>query len=256
MHASWCAAVLSLCLSALHPATAAETVRFGMDLNYPPFSWQDANGRPQGFDADIAYGLCAEMKVECRIVPQDWDGLSKALYLNKFDAILSSMQITDDRRKTLDFTRKYYHVSSRIVARLGTDVGRNAFSGKTIGVLRGSTQAQFAHDFWGSHGARIMNYDKVGPAFSDLTAHKLDAVFVDNVVGSSSFLRTPAAHGYGFVGPAYDDPHYFGQGAGIAVRKGDNRLRKRLDAALQQMLRDGSYQKIQKKYFDFDIYGK
>lgn len=244
------------CLAARSPGAWAETLRFGMDLNYPPFSWQDANGQPQGFDADIARALCEDLKVECRIVPQDWDGLTKALYLNKYDAILSSMQITGERMKTLDFTHKYYRVSSRIVAPLGTVVGKTSFAGKKVGVLRGSTQAQFAHDYWGQSGARILDYSKISQAFEDLVTHKIDAVFVDNVVGNDSFLHTPAARGYGFVGPAYDDPRYFGLGAGIAVKKGDSALRERLNEALDHLIRNGSYQKIQKKYFKFDIYGK
>lgn len=254
LNVSWLMATL-FCLT-LPSLVHSETLRFGMDLNYPPFSWQDASGAPRGFDADLAYALCRDMQVECRIVPQDWDGLSKALYLNKFDAILSSMQITEERMKTLDFTHKYYHLSSRIVALLGTKVSKTAFSGQTIGVLRGSTQARFAHDYWGARGATVRDYDKIQQAFADLTERRIHAVFVDDVVGDSSFLRTPAARGYGFVGPAYDEPHYFGQGAGIAVRKGNTRLRDRLNAALDHLRQDGSYQKIQKKYFSIDIYGQ
>jgi arginine/ornithine transport system substrate-binding protein len=255
LNVSWHLAVL-FCLLGLPAVLRAETLRIGMDLNYPPFSWQDSHGTPQGFDADMARALCLEMKVDCRIVPQDWDGLTRALYLHKFDAILSSMQITRARMKTLDFTQKYYKVASRLVVPLGAPVDRAAFSRKRIGVLRGSTQASFARDFWGKAGAHIVDYAKIGQAFDDLAAHRLDAVFVDEVVGSSSFLRTPAARSFAFSGPAYDDPRYFGLGAGIAVRKGDARLRERLDRALAHLIQDGRYQKIQSKYFSFDIYGK
>lgn len=248
-------ATLAFCC-ALTPALGAETLRIGMDLNYPPFSWQDENGAPQGFDPDIAQALCRAMKVECRIVPQDWDGLTKALYLGKFDAILSSMQITEERQKSLDFSKKYYHAVSRIVAPVGASVSRKSFAGKRIGVLRGSTQARFARVWWGAAGAVIVDYDKIGAAFSDMLAHRLSAVFVDNVVGDSTFLQGSNAHGFAFVGPAYDDPRYFGMGAGIAVRKGDNRLRARLNQAIDRIRQDGSYQRIEKKYFSFDIYGQ
>ncbi|TDR71422.1 transporter substrate-binding domain-containing protein [Paludibacterium purpuratum] len=245
----WLAA---LCFPAL---LHAETLRFGMDLNYPPFSWQDSNGQPQGFDADIARALCQDMQVDCRIVPQDWDGLIKALNLGKFDAILSSMQITPQRRQELDFTRRYYHIASRIVTRTGTDVGRHGFDGQSIGVLRGSTQASFAHDYWGKAGAHIVAYDKVPAAFTDLMRGKLAAVFVDNVVGSNSFLCKPQGKGYAFIGPKFDDPHYFGEGAGIAVKKGDDALRQRLDQAIAHLRQNGVYQQIERKYFNFDIYG-
>lgn len=246
--------LLTLCCALSFHATA-ETVRFGMDLNYPPFSWLSADGEPQGFDADIANALCREMKVQCRIVPQDWDGLTKALKLNKFDAILSSMQITPERQRELDFSQKYYRVASRIVTRADRIVGKQTFRHQRIGVLRGSTQAKFARDYWGHNGATIVDYDKITTAFNDLTSQRLEAVFVDNVVGDSVFLQTPAGKGFAFVGPAYDDEKYFGSGAGIAVKKGNTRLLNRLNQAIKQLRSDGSYQKISKKYFSFDIYG-
>ncbi|RBH42288.1 ABC transporter substrate-binding protein, partial [Pseudomonas sp. MWU13-2860] len=105
----------------------AETLRFGVDLNYPPFSKQGADGKPQGFDIDMANALCGGMKVTCQIVPQDWDGLIPALNANKFDAILSSMQITEERKKAVDFSNKYYNIASRIVAKSGTAVDQNSF---------------------------------------------------------------------------------------------------------------------------------
>ncbi|MBV8046306.1 MAG: transporter substrate-binding domain-containing protein [Paludibacterium sp.] len=244
--------LVALCFPAmLH----AETLRFGMDLNYPPFSWQDSDGQPQGFDADMARALCQDMKVRCQIVPQDWDGLVKALYLGKFDAILSSMQITASRRQNLDFTHRYYHIASRMVTHAGSPVTRHGFTGRAIGVLRGSTQASFAEDYWGKSGARIVEYDKVPAAFADLARGRLAAVFVDNVVGSDSFLSKPQGKGFSFVGPAFDDPRYFGEGAGIAVRKGDAALQQRLNQALAHLRQNGIYQQIEKKYFSIDIYG-
>jgi len=233
----------------------AETLRFGMDLNYQPFSWLNAEGKPQGFDVDIAYALCKEMKVECQIVPQDWDGLSKALNMNKFDAILSSMQITPERMKNLDFTKKYYQVASRIISRSGTSVSKTSFAHKRIGVLRGSTQEKFARNYWGRNQAVIVNYDKITSAFSDLTNQQLEAVFVDNVVGNRAFLQTKSGQGFAFVGPSYSDEKYFGSGAGIAVRKGNTQLRDRLNLAIDRLRQNGIYQKIAKNYFSFDIYG-
>jgi arginine/ornithine transport system substrate-binding protein len=244
-----------LLCTALSLSAQAETVRFGMDLNYPPFSWLDADGVPQGFDTEIAYGLCQKMKVHCQIVPQDWDGLTKALNMNKFDAILSSMQITPERMNSLDFSHKYYHVASRMVTRIGNQVSEQAFAQKRIGVLRGSTQEKYARDYWGKNGAEIVAYDKISSAFDALTSQHLDAVFVDNIVGNSAFLQTSKGKGFAFVGPSYDNVRYFGSGAGIAVKKGNVQLLNRLNQAIDQLRNDGSYQKIAKKYFSFDIYG-
>lgn len=236
-------------------ATQAETLRFGIDLNYPPFSKQGADGKPQGFDIDVANALCAAMKVQCQIVPQDWDGLIPALNANKFDAILSSMQVTPERQKAVDFSDKYYTISSRVVAKTGTAVDQNSFKGKKIGVLRASTQEKFAKDFWGKAGAQIVAYNKSPESFLDLKSGRVDAVFVDAAVGDQEFVKTPQGKGFAFVGPNYADEKYFGKGAAIAVKKGNKALVERLNKAIAQIRKDGSYKKAQDKYFSYDIYG-
>ncbi|OHX11368.1 ABC transporter substrate-binding protein [Chromobacterium sphagni] len=233
----------------------AETLRFGIDLNYPPFSKQGADGKPQGFDIDMANALCKEMKVTCQIVPQDWDGLIPALNANKFDAIISSMQITPERQKAVDFTHKYYNIASRLVAKEGTKVDAASFKGKKIGVLRASTQEKFAKDFWGKNGASVVSYAKSPESFLDLKSGRVDAVFVDGAVGEGEFLKTPQGKGYAFVGPNYSEVKYFGLGAGIAVKKGNKALADRLNKAIDQVRKDGGYKKVQDKYFSFDVYG-
>ena len=233
----------------------AETLRFGIDLNYPPFSKQGADGKPQGFDIDMAYALCAAMKATCQIVPQDWDGLIPALNANKFDAIISSMQITPEREKAVDFTHKYYNIASRMVAKNGAKVDQASLKGKKIGVLRASTQEKFAKDFWGKSGASVVAYAKSPESFLDLKSGRVDAVFVDSAVGEQEFLKTPQGKGYSFAGPNYSDVKYFGPGCGIAVKKGNKALVERLNKAIEQIRKDGSYKKAQDKYFSFDIYG-
>lgn len=233
----------------------AETLRFGIDGNYPPFAKQGADGKLQGFDVDIAMELCKAMKVTCQIVPQDWDGLIPALNANKFDAILSSMSITEERKRAVDFTNKYYHTPSRMIAKTGTTVDQNSFKGKKIGVLRASIQEKFAKDYWAKNGASLVAYGKVPEAFLDLKSGRIDGVFVDSVVGETDFIKSNQGKGFAFVGPDYNDPKYFGQGAGIAVKKGNKALTERLNKAIDQIRKDGSYKKVQDKYFTFNVYG-
>lgn len=249
-------ATLAAALMLTAAAVNAETLRFGIDANYPPFAWQGSDGRLQGFDVDISNALCAALKVRCQIVPQDWDGLIPALNANKFDAILSSMQITSERRKAVDFSNKYYSTPARMVARTGTRVDQNAFRGRKIGTLRASTQEKFARDYWGQAGATIVSYGKAPEAFRDLTAGRIDGVFVDSVVGETDFLKQPQARNFTFIGPSYHDSRYFGDGAGIAVKKGNTALVQRLNRAIDQIRADGTYRKIQDRYFNFDVYGK
>ena len=109
-------ALVAACLLAA-PVTAKEwkTVRFGVEGAYPPFSWTDASGEIKGFDIDLANALCQQMAVRCELVAQDWDGMIPALLSRKYDAIMSSMNITDERRQKVDFSQVYYMMQNRFV---------------------------------------------------------------------------------------------------------------------------------------------
>lgn len=246
----------SLATTLFGAAAQAETLRFGMDGNFPPFTKVSSDGKLSGFDVDIANALCNAMKVTCELVSQDWDGLIPGLNVSKYDAILSSMSITDERKKAVDFTNKYYHTPIWLVTKPGAKADPDAFKGQRIGVLRASTQERFAKDTWGKAGAEIVAYGKLPEAFLDLKSGRLAAVLGDSVVVDADFLKTPAGKGFAKVGPDYTDSRYFGYGAGIAVKKGNKALQERLNKALTQIRQDGAYQKIEKKYFSFNVYGE
>ena len=114
------AAVLALGLSF---SASADVLRIGVEGAYKPFSWKEADGTLKGFDIEIAMALCAEMKRECKLVEQDWDGMIPALLAKKYDAIIASMSITEERMKRVDFSMKYYNTPAKMVAAKGSDLG-------------------------------------------------------------------------------------------------------------------------------------
>ncbi|MEW9897205.1 ABC transporter substrate-binding protein [Chitinivorax sp. PXF-14] len=256
------ALVAALVLSAFGAATAQakewKTIRIGLEAAYKPFTYKTPDGKLAGFDIDIANALCAQMKARCSFVEQDWDGIVPALNARKYDVIISSMTITDERRKSVEFTDKYYEAPSRLVAKSATHLAGTADSlkGKKIGVLRASTEEEYAQDVYTKAGATVVPYNSQNEAFLDLTSARLDATLVNSVVGRTDFLDTAAGRGYEFVGPVLDDPKYFGHGAGIALRKADADLRDQFNAALKAIRANGVYKTVQAKYFNFDIYGK
>ncbi len=126
-------------------AQAADTVRVGVEGNYPPFSQVAADGTLSGFDIDIANALCAKMEVTCEMVQQEWDGMIPALNAQKFDMIVASMSITEKRKEVVDFSDPYYDVPSRFIAKDGAFTGYTPeeLKGKTIIVLRNSPRADY-----------------------------------------------------------------------------------------------------------------
>jgi arginine/ornithine transport system substrate-binding protein len=233
---------------------AWQKVRIGVEGAYPPFSEVGTDGKLKGFDIDMAYALCAEMKAECTLVQQEWDGMIPSLQARKFDAIIASMAITPERQKQVNFTNKYYNTPPVFIGKgAPRDISPAAMKGKKIGVQRTTIHDRFATATF--KGSEIVRYAKQDEVFLDLASGRIDGTLVDSVAADIGFLKTPAGKGYAFVGPTFTDPAFFGDGAGIAVRKGDEKLRKGLNEALAAIRANGTYKAIQAKYFDFDIYG-
>jgi arginine/ornithine transport system substrate-binding protein len=249
-----------LCLAALLPlgAHAAEPlkIRVGVEGDYPPFSSLAPDGKIVGFDIDIANALCAEMKARCTLVQLDFDGMIPALQAKKIDIVAASMSITPERAKVIDFSDKYYNSPARLIAKAGSKIDGSPASleGQKIGVQRSTIHDRYASAKFGT--ATITRYTKQDDVFLDLASGRIDATLVDYIAGDIGFLKTPAGKGFAVVGPVYDDPVYFGTGAGIGLRKGEPALRNGLNAAIQAIRANGTYKKLQDKYFDFDLYGK
>ena len=236
-------------------AQEARKIKIGVEGAYPPFSQIGTDGKLKGFDIDIANALCEQMKAQCTLVQQEFDGMIPSLQAKKIDAVIASMSITDERKKVVEFSDKYYHTPARFVGKksaalVATAAGMKA---KRIGVQRTTIHDRFATTTFKQ--SEIVRYAKQDEVFLDMASGRVDATLVDAVAADVGFLKTSAGKGYAFIGPVYTDPAFFGEGAGIAVRLGDKALRDKINAALAAMLADGSYKKMAAKYFDFDVYG-
>lgn len=232
-------------------------VRIGTEGAYPPFNFIDQSGKLQGFDIDIANALCEAAEVQCEFVTQDWDGMIPGLLAKKYDAIIASMSITEERKQKVDFTNKYYQTPARFVAKKGTDIqiSQEGLAGKTVGVQRATVSENFIRDNFGQN-IDIKSYATQDEANMDLVSGRLNLVFADAVVLMEGFLNTDAGKDYDFIGPGYTEKEWFGDGIGIAVRKGEEDLRKLLNDAIEKIRADGTYKKINDKYFNFDVYGE
>lgn len=232
-------------------------VRIATEGAYEPFNWVDKDGKIKGFDVDIANALCERMEAKCTIVAQDWDGIIPGLLAKKYDAIVASMSITDERKQKVDFTNKYYQTPARFIVKKGSGlkITKAGLKGKSVGVQRATIHANYLEDNY-KGVVTIKQYDTQENANIDLVNGRLDAILADSIALLFGFLHKPEGKDFEFVGPELTDRKWFGDGAGIAVRKEDKDLREMLNRALADIRKDGTYKKINDQYFPFDIYGK
>jgi len=232
------------------PATlAADKIRIATEGAYAPFNMVDKNGTLIGFDVDIAKALCAQMKADCEIVAQDWDGIIPGLRARKYDAIIASMSITKERLRVVDFSEKYY---SNVLAFVGPkgkalDTSKAGLKGLTVGAQRATIAGQRLEDVYGDV-VKVKLYDTQDNAYLDLNSGRLDAILSDKFP-AYDWMRTEDGKGFEFKGADIDT----GDKIGIAVRKGD-KLKAKLSEAIKAIVENGTYAKINAKYFPFDIY--
>ena len=237
------------------PAIAQDTLRIGVEGAYPPFSSKEADGTLVGFDIDIARALCAEMQRECELVEQEWDGMIPALLGRRFDAIVASMSITEERRQQIDFSEKYYQTPARLVA--ATDAGfegtPEGLAGRRIGVQRGATHQCYAERMFPE--SEIVLYGTQEEVFRDLVLGRIDVQLSDSLIAQESFLNTDEGATYSFLGGDRVDVDCYGEGVGVAVRQNEEELRDAISAAIAAIRENGVYAEINGRYFPFDIYG-
>ncbi|TBU99239.1 ABC transporter substrate-binding protein [Stutzerimonas kirkiae] len=229
---------------------AAEKLRIGTEGAYPPFNLIDASGKAVGFDLDIAYALCEKLQAECDVVISDWDGIIPALNAGKFDFLAASMSNTEERRQAVAFTDHYYTNKLQFVAPKSVDfkTDKDYLKGKVIGAQRSTIAGTWLED--NLDGViDIKLYDTQENAYLDLATGRVDGILADTFV-QWEWLKSDAAKNFEFKGePVFDDDKI-----AIAVRKNNDELRQRLNKALAEIIADGTYKKINDKYFPFDIY--
>ncbi|OJU83899.1 MAG: amino acid ABC transporter [Shinella sp. 65-6] len=249
------ASIAAMSLFAGSALADGEKIIIGTEGAYPPFNNLEADGTLTGFDIDIAKALCEEMKAECTFVTQDWDGIIPALQAKKFDAIIASMSITPERKEKVDFTDKYYNTGPAIAVPKDstiTEATEDALAGKVIGAQSSTTHANYAEAHLKKSELKL--YPTTDECKLDITNGRIDGV-VDDVVVLSEWVKSEAGACCKILAKLPIDIEINGPGAGIAVRKGDDALREKFNAAIKAIRANGKYKEVNAKYFDFDVYG-
>ena len=220
---------------------------------FPPFNYLDRKGMPAGFEMELAQEACQRMKAECEFAAFKWDDLIPGLIDKKFDIIMSSLEVTSERRRRLGMSRRYYLSPGAFIAAKGApfDGPPSLLRNKRIGVQRDSTHADWADKSF-RRSAQLKRYNTVGEALTALANDEVDAVFGDKTQ-LWLWSQKPEGKCCELVGPDLKDNQTLGIGVAAGLRKEDAKLRDALNKAFGEMMADGTYKKINEKYFPFPL---
>jgi polar amino acid transport system substrate-binding protein len=226
------------------PVMAKDTIRIGTEGAYAPYNYVDDSGKLAGFEVDLGNALCTEAGLTCEWVVNEWDSIIPNLIAGNYDAIMAGMSVTDERKKTIQFSAEYYPVAKSLyAAAAGHKLNLSALKGKKIGVQGSTIQAAFAETHFGANNT-ILSFETFDQSIADLMAANLDLVLTD---GDPLIPVVEASKGaLVFVG----DGEAIGGGIAIGLRQKDAALSKKLNAAIAALKSNGTVDKLIKKYFN------
>jgi polar amino acid transport system substrate-binding protein len=227
-----------------------QSIRFLTELDYPPFNYAGPEGNPTGFNVDLARQLCDEIKTSCTIQARRFDLLLDALDDNRGDAVIASIAITPATRRRVDFTDPYYRTPARFVARADNpmrDVLPELVEGKKIAVVAGTAHEAFLKEMFTA--AEVRAYANAEAAREALRNQDVDLLFGDGVTLAFWINGSESAGCCAFRGGPFLEGRYFGEGVGIAVRRGNDLLRQALNWALFRQWEKGAFTDLWLRYF-------
>src|SRR6478609_6987463 len=225
-------------------------IRFLTETDYPPFNYAGPDGAPTGLNVDLARLICEELKVACTVQMRRFDTLINALNTNNGDAIIASIAATPEMRSRVDFSDPYYRTPARFVARRDSTiegVRPEALEGKKIGVVAGTSHEAYLKTLFTE--AELHPYPDADAARFALKRGEVDLLFGDGVSLAFWLNGTDSANCCMFKGGPYLESRFFGEGVGIAVRRGNDLLRQAFNWALFRLWEKGRFTDLWLRYF-------
>lgn len=225
-------------------------IRFLTEIDYPPFNYAGPDGNPAGFNVDLARLICDELKIVCTVQMRRFDTLLPSLAENRGDAIIASIAVTPETRKLLDFSDPYYRVPARFVARKDAavaDLRPELMEGKKIAVVAGTAHEAYLKLLFTE--AEMRRYPTIEAARDALRRSEVDYLFGDGVSLSFWLNGTDSGGCCAFAGGPFFESHFFGEGVGIAVKRGNDTLRQAFNWALFRIWEKGRFTDLWLRYF-------
>lgn len=242
---------------------------------YPPWNFSNTDGTLGGYEIDLTKILCQRMKVECTIVGQEWNGIIPGLTVGKYDAIIASMGVTEERKKVVAFSKPYASAPNGFLttgdnalkelpeAGKAFDLAKSPteseaavkllqgkLAGKIIGVQTGTTAATFAAQYF--KGLTVREYPSFEQLGLELTSGRIDLAMA-NVTAFKAVIDANSEGALAFTGPTFAGG-VLGLGTtNVALRPADEALRTAFDSAIEAVNKDGTNKALTEKWFDTDI---
>ncbi len=225
-------------------------IRFLTETDYPPFNYAGPDGVPAGFNVELARQICEEIKVQCTVQMRRFDTLIDALNANQGDAVIASLAETPEMRRRVDFTDPYYRTPARFVSRKDSgidDVSPEALEGKKVAVVAGTAHEAYLRTLFTE--VELHAYPDADAARAALRRGEVDLLFGDGVALAFWLNGTDSGGCCVFRGGPYLESRFFGEGVGIAVRRGNELLRQAFNWALFQLWEKGRFTDLWLRYF-------
>jgi polar amino acid transport system substrate-binding protein len=225
-------------------------IRFLTEIDYPPFNYAGVDGNPTGFNVDLARMICEELKIACTVQMRRFDTLLTSLDENRGDAVMASIAVTGDIRKRADFSDAYYRTPARFVARrelaLG-DARPEALEGREVAVVAGTAHEAFLKAVFTE--VRAHAYPTPQLAREALRGGEVALMFGDGISLAFWLNGSESQNCCAFLGGPFTESRYFGEGVGIAVKKGNDTLRQGFNWALFRLWEKGRFSDLWLRYF-------
>jgi len=227
-----------------------EKLRFITDSDYPPFHYFDEVGALTGFNVDLAKAICEALEVECEVKDVDWAEIFPTIDRGEADAAIASIRISAESLEKVDFSSRYYATPARFVAQKTNalkDIRPETLEDMKVGVAKGTGHEAYLKLFFPD--VPIATFDSVEDAAKALKSGAIDFVFGDGI-GLTFWINGVTSEGCcEFRGGPYLDSKFFGEGVGIAVKKGNRQLAEILNYGLEQVHASGRYEELFLRYF-------
>jgi len=223
------------------------TLKVAVDTTYPPMEFEDMKGEIIGFDVDFAKELAKRLGVKAEFIVMPWDGILAGLASKRYDVIISSMNITDDRKKVVNFV-EYARMGQIFVAKKGGKVvkSKEDLNGLVVAVQKDTTSSEAVENFQKTIKIKsVKNFSAATDTFNAIKAGQAEVIVIDEPVGNYYVNLAPQT--FVVTGEAIAP-----EPIGIAIRKTDVALSSAIEIQFKAMLKDGTYKKIYTKWFGKD----